>query len=117
MGKITFDGGSINKARIGLEHAVGRNIVCEDGVTRLCHSICFSHRYKHLAIVNELDPESNMGHWVHLLSLSCQLLGDPLPTREQKEAFTRYVQALYWEETGDEGKDRWLRAAKTLQNL
>lgn len=116
MGKIHWDGGTINRTGLSLTDALGKTIVCEDGKPRKVHQIVYARGYKDRAIINEGDPDSKMGYFVHLLSLSCQLHGDPLPNKEQKEAFTRYTDALYYEETKDEQQNRWLRILKRLQN-
>ena len=117
MARVTFDGGEINKRGVALSDAIGRNIVCEDGIMRKVHHIVYAQGYKDRAIINEMDPDSRMGHFVHLLSLSCQIMGQPLPTREQKEAFTRYTKALYYEETPDEQANRWLKVLSKLQKM
>lgn len=93
---IETEFGTLNK--FPLSEAVGRTIICDDGIPRKVVNICFSYRYKHRAIVNETDPEAESGHWVHLLSLACQIEGKPLPTEEQKQAFTRMTRALDWEQ-------------------
>lgn len=81
-----------------LSEALGRRIVCDDGITRTVDNVCHSYQHKDRVIINERDPEDPSGYFVHMLSFSCQLLGKPLPTEEQKRAFTRVVRALRFQE-------------------
>lgn len=81
-----------------LGEAIGRSIICDDGITRTVRNISHSFRYKDRVIINEQDAEDVAGYFCHTLSLACQIHGDPLPTEEQKRAFTRMVQALHWKE-------------------
>ena len=51
-------------------------------------------------LINELlEDEAASGKWVHVLSLSCQMYGNPVPTMEQKQAFSRMARAWRWEPT------------------
>lgn len=81
-----------------LREAVGRNIICEDGIARRVVNICFSYRFKWKAIVNETDPDASMGHFVSLLSLAAQVHGKPLPTKDQEAAFARMIRAADWDQ-------------------
>lgn len=78
--------------------AIGKTIICEDGVPRRVVEIVPSHRYPHMCVINEQDPDSQLGYFVHNLSLSCQLLGQPLPSEDAKQAFNRMTKALDYNE-------------------
>lgn len=81
-----------------LTEALGRKIICDDGIARVVRNICHSYQFKDRVIVNEQDAEDASGYFVHMLSFTCQLLGKPLPTEEQKRAFTRVVRAIRYQE-------------------
>lgn len=86
----TDDGVRVKKA-FSLDDVVGRAIVCDDGVTRRVQQICHSLRYPDRLLVNEIDEdETPGGAWVHALSLACQMHGNPVPTKEQMQAASRY---------------------------
>lgn len=78
------------------EDVIGRNIVCEDGVTRRVESITESFRYPDMMIVNEvIEDDVPGGSWVHVLSLSRQMHGNSLPTPEEKRAFSKAMWATF----------------------
>lgn len=86
-----------------LRDVVGKTIMCEDGVKRRVEQISYSHRYADKVLINEiLEDETPGGAWVHVLSLSCQMYGNPLPTVEQKRAFTRFARSLRWNQSKDQ---------------
>lgn len=81
-----------------LRDCLGKKITCEDGVVRYVETISYSQRYADKVLVNEVnEDETPGGAWVHCLSLSCQMYGNPLPTKEQKAAFSRAMRAFRWE--------------------
>lgn len=78
---------------------IGRNILCEDGVTRKVEQLSPSYRFADMVLINEInEDETPGGAWVHMLSLSCQMYGMPLPTPEQKRAFSRVMNAFRWQQ-------------------
>lgn len=78
-----------------LRDVLGRDIMCEDGIYRRVQTISYSHRYAEKVLINEIEEdESPGGAWVHALSLACQMHGKPLPTPEQKAAFSRMMSAF-----------------------
>lgn len=78
-----------------LRDVVGRMIKCEDGITRKVEQISYSHRFADKVLVNEIiEDDTPGGSWVHVLSLSCQMHGQPIPTLDQKKAFSRTASAL-----------------------
>lgn len=79
---------------ISINEAIGRKILCDDGISRVVENIVHSFRYRDRAIVNETDPECETGQFVHLLSLACQLIGKPLPTEEEKYHFSKVANAF-----------------------
>ena len=74
-----------------LEASIGKTIVCDDGIARKVVEATYSlaHGRGAFVIINEKDPDSNLGHWCHILSLTCQVLGAPKPTQENMDALTR----------------------------
>lgn len=78
--------------------AVGKTVRCVDGKDRRVAEIVPSHPYPWLSVINENDPDSKSGYFVHNLSLACQLTGKPLPSREEMEAFERVVKAMDYNE-------------------
>jgi hypothetical protein len=81
-----------------LRDAIGRVIVCEDGVSRRVEQISHSMKYSDMLLVNEVQEEETPGGaWVHALSLACQMCGRKLPTVEQKKAFSRTMNAFRFE--------------------
>lgn len=97
-----------------LREAIGRKIVCDDGIGRDVVDIVFSYRYKHCAIINETDPDAQMGHFVNLLSLSCQILGKSIPPKDQLMAFEKMSKALEWQQ--DEKKPTLTKSGLILPN-
>lgn len=85
-------------AETSCQEAVGRNVLCEDGKTRRVVTIVPSHAHPHMSIINEADPDSKSGYFVHNLVLACQIRGLPLPDRDAKDAFTRMCKALDYNE-------------------
>lgn len=84
----------IVKQQFSYRDCVGRSVKCDDGAVRRVVQICGSNAFPWKAIINERDPDSKMGYFVSLLSLSCQMLGKPLPTKDQEAAFARMISAL-----------------------
>jgi hypothetical protein len=80
---------------VKLELAIGKNIVCDDGITRNCKEIVCSFKYPWKAIINEQDPDSKAGHFVNILALSAQILGKPMPSKDAQEAFTKVVRLKF----------------------
>lgn len=98
----TDDGITINTFKIS--EVIGRVITCDDGVRRKVIQITPSQRFPWQYLVNEVNQdEEKGGSWVHALSLSCQMHGKPLPSREQREAFERMSQAFSFQETDRQG--------------
>lgn len=86
-----------------LSDVVGRTIICDDGVSRRVEQISHSYRYADKVLINEINEDENPGGaWVHALSLSCQMYGRPLPTMEQKKAFSRTMGAFRFEPEEDQ---------------
>ena len=85
-----------------LRDVVGRNIVCEDGITRKVEQISHSMKYSDMILVNEVDEDDTPGgSWVHCLSLAAQMCGRRLPTKEEKQAFSRTMNAFRFEPEED----------------
>jgi hypothetical protein len=48
-----------------------------------------------MVLINETDEDDTVGgSWVHALSLAAQMTGSKMPTREQKKAFSRTMNAF-----------------------
>ena len=78
-----------------LSDAIGRNIICDDGITRKVEQISHSYVCPGKLLINEVnEDETPGGAWVSALSLTCQMLGKPVPTREQVEAHFKVLRAL-----------------------
>lgn len=82
------------RQQFSYKDCIGRNVKCDDGAIRRVVQICGSNAYPWKAIINERDPDSKMGYFVSLLSLSCQMLGKPLPSKAQEAAFARMIRAF-----------------------
>ena len=83
----------IKKKGLNVDDIIGHVVFCEDGVLRIVHEITepvnpYAAK-SGLFIINEHDPDSNLGHYVHALTISCKLQGLPIPSRESKEAASR----------------------------
>ena len=85
---------------------IGKYIVAECGEKHLVEQISYSHKYADMMILNEHDESMPTNHyWVHVLSLARQMMGMPIPTKEEKEAASRVFHAVRWEPTdGDHDK-------------
>lgn len=82
------------KQQFSYRDVIGRNIICEDGTSHRVVEIVGSHRFPWKAIINETDPDAQLGYFVNLLSLSCQMLGKPIPSKDQQEAYARMIRAV-----------------------
>lgn len=77
------------------KEAVGKNIICEDGIPRRVVEIVKSMKWPWKMIINEQDPESNAGYFVSVLSLCSQLLGQPPPDRAVEDAFQKMMRVKF----------------------
>jgi len=69
--------------------ALNKTLICDDGVARRVVDITPSYAHRDRVIINEGDPESKGGHFLHTLSFVCQMEGKPAPSREAMEAASR----------------------------
>lgn len=76
-------------SRSVFKEALGRTLIDMDGIPHTVQTIVGSAKYPWRCIINEEDPASKSGYWITNLSLMCQMLGKPLPTKEQEIAFER----------------------------
>ena len=83
-----------NLKGFALEDVIGRTIVCEDGIPRQVLEIEHSYAYPWRSVINEGDPESNMGYFVNNLSLAYQMHGKQVPTKEQQDAFAKMALSM-----------------------
>src|SRR4051812_21458067 len=90
---MVFDSSPI-LATFKCEQAIGKTIICEDEIPRRVVEIIPSHAFPWLSIINENDPDSQSGWFVHNLELAAQCLGEPRPGKEAKEAFIRMCKAM-----------------------
>jgi hypothetical protein len=90
------------------DDVIGRTIICADGVARKVEQLSPSYRYPTRVLVNEInEDETPGGAWVHMLSLACQMYGDPLPTPEQIQHFNKWANAIDWQpESQRDGKTK-----------
>lgn len=77
------------------KEAIDRTIICEDGIPRRVVEIVGSMKYPWKFVINEEDPDSNSGYFVSNLSLVAQLLGKPIPTKEQDDAFAKVMRVKF----------------------
>jgi len=97
----TDDG--IQLSTFHLKDVLGKVMICEDGISRRVEQISHSYRYTDMVLINEAhEDDTKGGSWVHALSLACQMNGKPPPTRDQKEAFSRTMQAFRFQPEPDE---------------
>ena len=66
-----------------ITQGVGETIICDDGIARKVVEVTGSFAHPDKLIINEKDPDSNMGHHCHMLLYVRQMMGDPLPTKEE----------------------------------
>ncbi len=78
-----------------MKWAIGKTIVCEDGIPRRCHEIIRSIQYPWRYIINEKDPDSDLGYFVNVLSLCRQFTGEPIPDNGEIESFIKTCRAKY----------------------
>lgn len=98
-----------------LRDVVGRNITCEDGVTRRVEQISHSQRFSDMLLVNEVnEDETPGGSWVHALSLACQMNGAALPTVDQKKSFSRTMNAFRFQPEEDQTMPGFFRLPSGL---
>jgi hypothetical protein len=66
-------------------------VECEDGKKRIIQNIHVpvSKDKRDCYIINEGDPESPMGHFVHIYDIIAALENRPGPSKESKEAASR----------------------------
>lgn len=84
-----------------LKDAIGKSIVCEDGLQRRVVEITNSYRYPWRAIINEQDEDSRAGHFVNIFSLCSQIISNYVPTKDEQEAFARSVRMSF--KVGEQG--------------
>lgn len=76
---------------IKLKDAIGKTIICEDGIPRRVVEIVPAFANKFKSIINENDEDSKGGHFVHNYSLAAQILGKPIPDKDAIAAFERMI--------------------------
>lgn len=81
-----------------LKDLVGHVVQCEDGVFRrvveAVEPVGGWQAKSGLIIINEHDPQSNMGHYVHMLTVQCVLMGLSPPSTEAKQAASRLWRSM-----------------------
>lgn len=82
-------------ANIDLKEAIGKTILCEDGLWRRCVTLTHSMKWPWKMIINEEDPDSNLGHFVSTLSLCAQILNKPLPDKDAIDAFEKVMRVKF----------------------
>lgn len=89
---------SLDLQKIKCADAIGKDVLCTDGKWRRVEEIVPSHGFPWLSVVNENDPDSKSGYFVHNLVLACIVMGKPLPDKDQQAAFQRVVAAMDYNE-------------------
>lgn len=81
-----------------LKDIVGHVVMCEDNVFRrvieATDPVGGWQAKTGLIIINENDPDSRLGHYVHMLTVVCALDGLPPPTKEAKQAASRLWRSM-----------------------
>lgn len=72
-----------------LREGIGQTIICDDGVARKVVDLVGSFARPDSIIINESDPDSENGHFCHMLLFASQMMGQSLPTEEEKAAASR----------------------------
>lgn len=93
MTKLNFSTELLEDVKI--TDAIGKNIICEDGIERRCVEIVGSMKWPWKVIINEHDPDSKMGHFVNMLSLCAQILGKPIPDKDAQKAFEKIMRVSF----------------------
>lgn len=75
--------------KVDPDTCLGKNIMCEDGKVRRIVELTPSIARRDCFVINENDPDSNMGHFVHTLEITNLALGHKPPTEEQKKSASR----------------------------
>lgn len=83
---------------INLSDAVGRRIICEDGIAREVKDVTFSMRFRDKCIINESESPDGTGFFVHTLSLVYQMQGKGVPSVEAMQAATKVWASMHYEE-------------------
>lgn len=78
-----------------MKEAIGRTIICDDGIPRRVVEIAQSMKWPWKVIINEQDPESKSGYFCNTLSLSAQLIGAPLPDADHLKAFENHCKVNF----------------------
>lgn len=78
-----------------LQEAVGKEILCEDGVVRLVTKIQHSAGNFKFALVNENDQDG--GYLVHLYKLFAQLRNEPEPPADLLAQFDKICDSFFYE--------------------
>lgn len=86
------------RPEVKLTDALGRTLICEDGIPRLVTDITFSLRYKDKCIINEVESETGTGYFIHTLSVVSQLQGKGVPSVEAMQAASKVWASMYYEE-------------------
>jgi hypothetical protein len=73
---------------------IGRTLLCEDDVERRVVEITSSIGFPWLCVINENDPDSKLGHFVHLLTVVHKRDMHAPPSKEAREAFTRLAKKM-----------------------
>ena len=75
--------------KIEPDKLIGKSIKCMDGITRRIFEIHPSIQHRDMFVINENDPDSKMGYFVHSLEVTCKALNQPPPSEEAKAAASR----------------------------
>jgi hypothetical protein len=88
------------KPEIKLSDALGKKLICEDGIARFVRNITFSYGFRDKCIINETENQSEdgTGYFIHTLSLISQLQGKGVPSKEAMQAATKVWATMYYEE-------------------
>lgn len=77
-----------------VQSAVGKTIVCYDQIPRRVVEITWAFSFPWFYIINEQDPDSQLGHYVTTYSLTRQVDGYPPASKELDDQFIHHAKRV-----------------------
>lgn len=92
-----------------VEAAIGKRLVCYDRVPRRVEEIVNAFQKPWFYIINEHDPDSNMGHYISAWSLTIQMEGHPPPPKDIEDHWIEKVKLLKSGRMNGNDLESWMR--------
>lgn len=73
-----------------VQQAIGKTLVCFDQIPRKVEEITWPFSFPWFYIINENDPDSQLGHYITAYSLLCQVRGNKPPEKGLDELFIKH---------------------------